>query len=133
MAAEQRPARRKSRLTRGNAGVTPAAPPTDAGEDESAARVVELREARELDHDDPYPADDTGGRLTVDVNRKLRQDLKAWAATRDATIADVVRALAKLVLLGDVNDAAHQAITAAIGKETRARHYRADLTRRGLL
>lgn len=116
----RRPPRQRSRLSQAHpAHIAPTESPV-------AAPAPEGREA------DPYPEGADTGRLTIDISRTMRRDLKTWAASQDGTLADVVRAIAKLALTEEDTDA-RRAVRAAIAAEIVARHERDDLRRRGLL
>lgn len=117
----RRPQRQRSRLSQTH--------PAHIGPTESPAPAAPAPERREAD---PYPEGTDTGRLTIDISRTLRRDLKTWAASQDGTLADVVRAIAKLAL-SEEDSEARRAVRAAVTTEITARHQRDDMRRRGLL
>lgn len=123
----ERPQRKRSRLS----GVHPAArhespakspaPPIDNLSERLAGIPPEPEGSSWAQ--DLYGDESETGRLTIDVNRALRRDLKAWVGGFDGTIADAIRALAKLTL-ADQESPGRQECRSAILAEIEERRRR---------
>lgn len=98
----------------------PGKPPAGTPED-LKARIAEL-EGSPARREKP-------GRLTIDVDKALHRDLKAWVARYDGTLADVIRALAKLTLTAD-DTAGQRECQTAILEEIKERQRRESAARR---